>query len=67
MCGCPQFRGRKTNLLLPSTQELLEFGDTAPRALDTASPHVIALRQRQQSQVLEPYKHNARAGLALLS
>lgn len=65
MCECPQFRGRKTNLLLLSTQELLEFGETAPRALNTISPHVIALRQRQQSQVLEPY--NARDGLALLS
>jgi len=52
MCECPQFRGRKTNLFLPSTQELLEFGETAPRALNTGSPHVIALRQRQQTQVL---------------
>lgn len=67
MCERPQFRGRKTNLLLPSTQELLEFGETAPRALNIVSPHVIVLRQRQQSQVPEPYKHNARDGLALLS
>lgn len=63
----PQFRGRKTNLLLPSTEELLEFGEMSPGALNTVSPHIIARRQRQQSQVLELYKHNARDGLALLS
>lgn len=67
MCECPQFRGRKTNLLLPSIQELLEFGNMTPRALNTLSPHVIMPRQHQQSHVLEPYKHDARDDLALLS
>lgn len=52
MCKCPQFRGRKTKLIVPSTQELMEFGETIPRALNTVSPHIIALRQHQQSQVL---------------
>lgn len=47
--ACPQFRDRKTNC---SLCQLLDSGELASKALNAGSPHAIALRQCQQSQVL---------------
>lgn len=43
---------QKDKLLLVSAQELLESGELASKALNEVSPRVIALWQRQQSQLL---------------
>lgn len=43
---------QKDKLLLLSAQEFLESGELASKALNAVSPHVIALWQQQQSQVL---------------
>lgn len=51
---------QKDKLLLVSAQELLESGELSSKALNAVSPHVIALWQHQQSQVLGDVKTQCR-------